>query len=88
MARPTHEAVALEWMKKSPLTQEAVPQMRLDCTIYRLRRKKWPVICDLRAYYNERGESELRAEFRLGNWAGLALPVQTAATVVTQSETR
>lgn len=88
MARLTHEAVALEWMMKGPLTQEQVPQMRLDCTVYRLRQKKWPVICELRVYFNGRGERELRAEFRLGNWAGLAFPIQTAATAVTQSVTR
>lgn len=86
--RITHETTALEWMKKAPLTQALVPQMRLDCAVYRLRRKGWPVICELRTYYNEKGECELRAEFRLGNWAERALPMQTAATVVTQSETR
>lgn len=82
MSRTTHEATALEWMKKAPLTQELVPQMRLDCTVYRLRRKGWPVICEVRMYYNERGEGAPRAEFRLGNWAGLAFPIQTAAATV------
>jgi hypothetical protein len=89
MSRVTHEATAIEWMKKAPLTQAVVPQMRLDCTVYRLRKKGWPVICEMRVYFDENGHSELRAEFRLGNWTARAFPVQTAAvTVVTQSETR
>lgn len=87
MARTTHEATAIEWMKNGPLTQAQVPQMRLDCTVYRLRLKGWPIICEMRSYFNGLGESELRAEFRLGNWKARALPVQTA-TVVTQRETR
>lgn len=78
MARVTHETTALEWMKKAPLTQAAVPQMRLDCAVYRLRLKGWPVICEKRPYFNESGESEMRAEFRLGNWAVRAFPIVTA----------
>ena len=86
MVRVTHETTALEWMKKAPLTQAAVPQMRLDCTVYRLRVKGYPIICEMRPYFNELGEAQLCAEFRLGNWTTRALPMQHA-TVVTQDET-
>lgn len=79
MSRTTHEELALQWMKNAPLTQAAVPQMRLDCTVYRLRQKGWPIICELRLYYQESGQSDLRAEFRLGNWTERALPMATAA---------
>lgn len=83
MSHITHETTALEWMKKAPLTQAVVPQMRADCTIYRLRKKGYPVICEIRPYFNELGEKIMVAEYRLGNWTERALPVHTA-TVMTQ----
>lgn len=85
-SRITHEATAVEWMKKAPITQAVVPQMRLDCTVYRLRMKGWPITCELRSYYTAEGMQELRAEFRLGNWTARALAMQTAP-VLKQSET-
>lgn len=88
MTRTTHESTALEWMKKAPLTQVAVPHMRLDDTVYRLRKKGWPILCEVRPYYNDQGEREMRAEFRLGNWKAPGLPLRMTATVVTHSETR
>lgn len=78
LKRVTFEELVIERLKAAPLTQEAVPQMRLDCTVYRLRRKGWPVICELREYFNASGETEVRPEYRLGNWAAMALPMQTA----------
>jgi hypothetical protein len=79
--RVTHEQWVIERLKLGPLTAALATQIkRLDCTVYRLQKKGWPVISELRPFFDGDGAEHRRVEYRLGNWAGMSFPIHRIAT--------
>jgi hypothetical protein len=77
MARKSPKAdLLIERLKLGPVTAAAIPEVkRIDTMICELRKKGWPILTEVRPCWDAFGVEHLRAEYRLGNWVELRLPL-------------